>query len=144
MNLKSEADTRAVAELVSSFLGDLNRTEGADLGLTGPLGAGKTTFTRHLCSCLGVTGEISSPSYVLQHEYHAPALSIEHWDLYRLSGLPEELYEPVGSGVLRIIEWADRFPDFFDRLRLRLDFDLTHDEDSNEFLRSVTSNFLDF
>lgn len=82
------------------------------LGLTGELGAGKTTFTKFLCQALGVTEEITSPTYVLQHEYKSGDLTIEHWDLYRVKTLPLELQENSTGKVLRIIEWVDLVEDY--------------------------------
>jgi tRNA threonylcarbamoyladenosine biosynthesis protein TsaE len=76
------------------------------------LGAGKTTFSRFLAEACGVTSPVASPTFVLSFEYAAAGgLKIEHWDLYRLRGLPEELHEPPPGDVLRLIEWADRVPE---------------------------------
>jgi tRNA threonylcarbamoyladenosine biosynthesis protein TsaE len=83
---------------------------GFSIALNGIMGAGKTTLVRLLAEHFGVVGEVSSPSYVLQYEYRvASNFLIEHWDLYRLHDLPDELYEPAPSSVLRIIEWANKF-----------------------------------
>lgn len=84
--------------------------------LSGPLGAGKTTFVRFLVQAAGGNvREVSSPSYVLEHRYRCGAdLVVSHWDLYRLGALPEELREPPLPGVLRCIEWPDRFPELGD------------------------------
>lgn len=81
------------------------------IGLVGELGAGKTTLVRYLCTALGSSVPVSSPTFTLAHEYPAnDGQNIEHWDLYRLSGeAPEELFEPPSSDSLRIIEWYDKF-----------------------------------
>jgi tRNA threonylcarbamoyladenosine biosynthesis protein TsaE len=84
-------------------------TQGLTLGLQGVLGAGKTTLVRFLAKALGASVPVSSPSFVLCHEYPCSGgVTIEHWDLYRLSQAPEELWEPPKSSVLRIIEWPER------------------------------------
>lgn len=77
--------------------------------LKGELGAGKTAFVRNYCNFLGFKESVSSPSYVLQHEYKKDNLIIEHWDLYRLNEFPEELYELPNSQTIRFIEWAEKF-----------------------------------
>ena len=37
---------------------------------------------------------------------------MRHWDLYRLSELPEELENQPERDIIRFIEWADKFPEF--------------------------------
>ena len=79
------------------------------VALTGELGAGKTTLVRALIGQLGSDSDrelVSSPTYVLQHIYELKGLTIEHWDLYRVSHFPDELLEPIDDGVVRLIEWA--------------------------------------
>ena len=84
---------------------------GMTVGLAGDLGAGKTTFVRYLAAALGISESVTSPTFVLQHEYSHPDGVLEHWDLYRLSVLPEELWEPAQESKIRLIEWYDRFED---------------------------------
>lgn len=80
--------------------------------LEGPLGGGKTTFTRHLVDVLGGK-DVSSPSFAICQEYQAPSVLIQHVDLYRIqeesdllsSGFWELFDLPAG---LIIVEWANR------------------------------------
>ncbi len=79
--------------------------------LKGDLGAGKTTFVKHLVAALGAEEETSSPTYSLVNEYAIPGGSIYHIDLYRLQdtheaqdmGIEEYLY----SGEYCFIEWPE-------------------------------------
>ncbi len=80
------------------------------LSLGGDLGAGKTTFVQGLGTALGVRGRITSPSFMIVHEYVA-RYPIIHVDVYRLDSFQqvldlgfEELMEP--EAVL-IVEWGD-------------------------------------
>lgn len=93
---------------------------GRAIGLNGPLGAGKTTFTRHLVAALGSTDPVSSPSFTLEHEYRIGPRGalVEHWDLYRLTEIPEDLLESQGDSVVRIVEWADKFPELEDMFQI--------------------------
>lgn len=95
---------------------------GSMIGLSGDLGAGKTTFVRHLVAAAGGdTRAVSSPTYTLQHEYKLPnGLTIEHWDLYRLTSLPLELEERTPNSVVRLIEWPERCPEVIQSLSARL------------------------
>ena len=87
----------------------------ACIELDGPLGAGKTTFTRHLLRALGVSGRIKSPSYAVvePHEWKAAdgsARQAFHFDFYRF-GDPREWedagFREVFAGPgLKLVEWA--------------------------------------
>ena len=57
--------------------------------LRGELGAGKTTFVRHLLQALGVTGRIKSPTYTVLESYDLPGGSISHFDFYRFDDAQE-------------------------------------------------------
>lgn len=64
--------------------------------LDGPLGAGKTTLTQGLADGLGVTGRVTSPTFVIARE-HASATqgpALIHMDAYRLVG---DSGDPVGE-----------------------------------------------
>lgn len=102
--LKTEADTNNLAKSISK-----NLKLGDVIALYGPLGAGKTFFTKCLCRHLGITENVSSPSYVLMNEYEGK-YSVAHLDLYRL-GSPEELLElglfDLFENRITIIEWAE-------------------------------------
>jgi len=78
--------------------------------LYGELGSGKTVFVKGICAGLGVTEEVTSPSFVIATEYQG-SMKVAHIDLYRLSSggannLPIEEYL-VDNGIT-LIEWADR------------------------------------
>ena len=71
-------------------------TTQAYIELVGPLGAGKTTFVRHLLHALGVPGRVKSPTYAVLEPYRVEplALDIWHFDFYRFDD-PQE-FEDAG------------------------------------------------
>ena len=84
--------------------------------LHGPLGAGKTTFARHLLHALGVAGRVKSPTYAVMEPYEllhdgAP-FAIWHFDFYRFND-PQE-WEDAGfrdvfaSRGLKLAEWPEK------------------------------------
>jgi tRNA threonylcarbamoyladenosine biosynthesis protein TsaE len=79
------------------------------------LGAGKTTFVRHLLRALGVSGRIKSPTYAVVEPHSTPDLSIWHFDFYRFSD-PRE-WEDAGfrelfaSPGLKLVEWPEKSGD---------------------------------
>lgn len=82
----------------------------AFIELQGPLGAGKTTFTRHLLRALGVTGRVKSPSYAVVEPYELATGLAWHFDFYRFGD--EREWEDAGfrdifaGPGLKLVEWA--------------------------------------
>ncbi len=83
----------------------------------GPLGAGKTTFIRHLCQQKGVTSPVSSPTFSIINEYEYPGGSLFHIDLYRLKDEEEAMRAGVEdclySGRICLVEWPERAAGLF-------------------------------
>ena len=80
--------------------------------LEGPLGAGKTTFVRHLLHAMGVEGRIKSPTYAVVETYELATLAISHFDFYRFDD-PQEwedagLRDLFGAPGLKLVEWAEK------------------------------------
>ena len=50
----------------------------------GDLGAGKTALTRGLAAGLGVTEQVTSPTYTIVNEYLSGRMPLFHFDMYRL------------------------------------------------------------
>ena len=81
--------------------------------ITGELGSGKTCLIRGICRGLGVKERVSSPTFILVHEYRG-RVPVYHTDMYRIRKI-EDLKElgisdiTSGDGVV-LIEWADRVP----------------------------------
>lgn len=79
----------------------------------GKMGAGKTTFVKEVCTLLGVTDNIASPTFAIVNEYRSAIAGelIYHFDFYRIKKL-EEVYD-LGyedyfySGALCFIEWPE-------------------------------------
>ena len=111
LKLEDETATAALAQKVSRQL-----QSGDVVFLSGDLGAGKTTFTRHLISAFGLNTKVKSPTYTLLETYDlpetAPAKTLHHFDLYRLTD-PREWYsagfeENINDTAIVVIEWAEK------------------------------------
>ena len=83
----------------------------------GAMGAGKTTFITALCSLMGVSGNISSPTFSIINEYHTTTGKIYHLDLYRLKGTDEAIQAGVEdvlySNEICFVEWPEQAPEIF-------------------------------
>lgn len=84
----------------------------------GPMGAGKTTFIRALCTALGVEDDYAtSPSFSIINEYRSATTAelIYHFDLYRLESVEEAfdigVEDYFDSGALCLLEWPERIAD---------------------------------
>ncbi|UKF35346.1 alanine racemase [Clavibacter tessellarius] len=98
----------AMEELGRAFARELGA--GDLVVLSGPLGAGKTTFTRGLGAGLGVRGPVTSPTFVLARTH--PSLvdgpPLVHVDAYRLADAREldDLDVDFARSVV-VVEWGE-------------------------------------
>lgn len=80
-----------------------------------PMGAGKTTFIKALCACLGVTEYVTSPTFAIINEYQSTESPVYHFDLYRLRDAEEALdlgiTDYLDSGNYCFIEWPELIRD---------------------------------
>mgnify|MGYP002573736621 FL=1 len=94
----------------------------------GDLGAGKTAFTRGIAEGLGVSEQVTSPTYTIVNEYLSGRLPLFHFDMYRL-GSSDELFD-IGwedylarSGVCAV-EWSENVEDALqDAIRITIEKD---------------------
>jgi tRNA threonylcarbamoyladenosine biosynthesis protein TsaE len=105
-----------------------NARPGDVFALTGDLGAGKTQFVKGFVAGLGSHAEVTSPTFVLVHEYENGRLPVYHFDFYRLDGSETVLRlgfddYVFGDGV-SLIEWADRYADLIPKKAKWLSFKL--------------------
>lgn len=82
------------------------------IALDGPLGAGKTTFVRHLLRALGVAGRIKSPTFAVMEPYEVGGRAVSHFDFYRF-GDPREwddagFRDTFAAPGLKLAEWPDK------------------------------------
>lgn len=109
MNLRAHttsADaTRALAAAVAEIA-----VAGDVIVLAGELGAGKTAFAQGFGAALGVTDQITSPTFTLARHYEG-RLALHHLDVYRVERIAEladlGIAELLDSGGVVLVEWGD-------------------------------------
>ena len=108
IRINTLADIEAAARQFVEAMGD-----NTVFAFYGKMGAGKTTFIKEVCTLLGVTDNITSPTFAIVNEYRSDIAGelIYHFDFYRIKKL-EEVYD-LGyedyfySGALCFIEWPE-------------------------------------
>ena len=103
---------------------------GEIIELAGDLGGGKTTLTSGLARGLGYSGEVTSPTFTLNHIYDLPdGRQLHHFDFYRLEPgdvAASQLAESAGrSDVITVVEWAGNAGAALPQERLTLKLDAT-------------------
>lgn len=83
--------------------------------LYGEMGVGKTTFVSEVCRQLGITDEVSSPTFSIVNEYQSKTgVTVFHFDFYRLEDESEAMdigvEEYFYSGNYCLIEWPEKIP----------------------------------
>lgn len=107
-----DACAHMAAALASGLAPLLSGSGSVFIALQGTLGAGKTTFTRHLLRAMGVQGRIKSPSYAVVESHEAGPVNVHHFDFYRFND-PQE-WEDAGfrdlfaAPGLKLVEWPDK------------------------------------
>ena len=95
--------------------------------LEGNMGAGKTTFVKAVCDCLGVEDNVCSPTFAILNVYYSKTEGeVYHFDFYRLIseeqamdiGIEENLY----SQQWCFMEWAENIKNLIPKhcIRVRL------------------------
>ena len=86
------------------------------IGLSGPLGAGKTTIAKKIIKFFGCNDVITSPTFNIVKNYEVGDIKIFHVDLYRLNSWSEfiDLDLPLSKeNTLVLIEWASLMTDSY-------------------------------
>ena len=115
--------------------------------LIGDLGGGKTHFTKGVARGLGITEEITSPTFVIERIYKSTkGLFLHHFDFYRLGQFDKEIIADVADIAedkqnIIIIEWAKNVPDAIPQGFLQIDFEYVDDNIRNISLSSVGNEY---
>lgn len=115
----NELETQMLGQKIAGFL-----KAGDFIGLNGDLGAGKTFLCRSIIKSLGVTSDITSPSYTILNDYG----NLYHFDVYRINDI-EEMYE-IGyedyffSDGICFVEWSDEIQSLLPEAYIRIEINL--------------------
>ena len=116
---RNENDTMELAENIES-----EKFPGMIICLDGELGSGKTVFVKGFAKSLGITENITSPTFNIVKEYESGEMRLNHMDVYRIEDTDETIAFNdyfKGEGVT-IIEWAELIEDKLPDERLEIKF----------------------
>ena len=128
IRINSLADINEAAKTFVENMGD-----GNVFAFYGKMGAGKTTFVKAVCECLGVEDVITSPTFAIVNEYTSATTgdAIYHFDFYRIKKL-EEVYD-MGyedyfyGGSLCFLEWPELIEDLLPEDATKVTIEETED-----------------
>ena len=102
------------------------------IGISGDLGAGKTTLVQAICRGLGAEVPATSPTYALVHRYESASGPVFHVDCYRLKSSKEArdlgLDDILLQKAILLVEWPEKAGHMMPPLDRY--FQLSHDNDT--------------
>jgi tRNA threonylcarbamoyladenosine biosynthesis protein TsaE len=141
----SAEETRAYGERLGALL-----QEGDVLVLTGDLGAGKTQLTKGIAAAMGVTDDVTSPTFALEAVHEGAEMPLYHFDLYRLTSADElgdaGVWDVLGGDGVCVIEWGEQFAEELGEERLdvyvtRLETEAAPGEEPRREIRVVSHDW---
>ena len=133
ISIDSLSELSRVADAVIERLG-----ERRVVAFRAPMGAGKTTFTKARCECLGVCDTVNSPTFAIVNEYADTAGDVVayHFDFYRLKSVAEAIdmgaEDYFYSGAYCFLEWPELVEDLLPEDTLHVS--LTEQEDGTRLI----------
>ena len=116
---RSENDTMELAENIES-----EKFPGMVICLDGELGSGKTVFVKGFAKSLGISENVTSPTFNIVKEYENGEMKLNHMDVYRLEEADSTIAfnDYFDSDSVTIIEWAELIEDKLPDERLEIKF----------------------
>ena len=126
----SEDDTMDLAQNIES-----EKFPNMVICLEGDLGSGKTVFAKAFAQALGITENITSPTFTIIKEYYGGEMTLFHMDVYRLSDIKQDIgiEEYFNKKGICIIEWSDLIEDILPKNRLDIRIKIV-DENTRQFI----------
>ncbi len=125
ISLSREDTIKAAENFAKDFTG------GEVVLLSGELGAGKTVFAKGVARALGITQEVTSPTFAIHNSYDGK-LTLNHFDFYRLDEAEAEvlgLDEFFGrKDSVCLIEWAENIKGLLPDKVIKVDIEKTAEE----------------
>ena len=104
LKTNSKAETVALGVKIAKYL-----VPNSVVTLAGDLGAGKTTLVSGIAKGLGITEQVTSPTFNIMKCYFHKPISLYHIDAYRLDGVNKDigLEEFIDGDGVCVVEWPN-------------------------------------
>lgn len=97
---------------------------GQIIAFTGGLGAGKTTLCRGIAEGLGLSGQVSSPTFSIVNVYEGP-VRFAHFDAYRIATEQDletaGFYDYLDEGAVVAVEWSENIRPYLPPGHIQID-----------------------
>jgi len=106
---KSSEETEAIGNLLAK-----ESKEGDFFAFFGEMGSGKTVLIRGFVSSLVPEALVSSPTYAILNVYEGKAVTINHFDMYRITSSDDLLstgYDEIIQQGITLCEWSENIPE---------------------------------
>lgn len=137
---RSEEDTMELAENIES-----EKFPGMVICLNGDLGSGKTVFVKGFARSLGMSENITSPTFNIVKEYNSGEMPLNHIDAYRIDETDHTIAfdDYFNSNGITIIEWSDLIKDKLPDERLEIKFKIVNENVRVLILKPYGSKYED-
>ena len=138
MSQKISKNKNSAASTIKLLHDFLKRQHKLILGISGPLGVGKTHFTRQMLQVFDkkLAFEVKSPTFSYCNIYEG-SIRVSHLDLYRLQSDSDldriAIWDYITFSDVVVVEWIDKFPKIFNSCDFLLEI-LWSDGDLRRYL----------
>lgn len=117
---RSEAETKSIAGRILLKHWDKVGKTGVVIGLDGPLGAGKTVFTKGIAEFLQISDTLTSPTYTYIEEYdftrHSTSGKLYHLDMWKVDSAEVfeklEIPQTIKPNTVMVLEWWSQVAEY--------------------------------
>ena len=136
LNSNSEKETQEIAARIILKHWDELKRDGLIIALNGPLGVGKTIFTKGIAKFLNIDETLTSPTYTYINEYDFVRHNVDgklfHADMWKVDNQQEfkmlKIEELIKANNVLVIEWWDQVKEFIKKPKcsiVKIDFEET-------------------
>ena len=142
ITLSPEETEKIGAALAEQILSDTSIPK--FVALFGDLGVGKTAFVRGFTSAIAPGARVKSPTFALVNEYRGQALSVFHFDMYRIEDEDElysiGFYDYADRRGVCLTEWSENIEYALPEHYIRVE--ITKNDASNTDSRSIAVSLI--